>query len=76
MENEKCAKCGSNHLMPNLKIPDSGGGVLRVIAGMNWAGFVTGSSTITATVCGECGYTELYTKDPQALWEEWSKKNT
>ena len=26
---------------------------------------------IFAIVCGECGYTEMYTEKPQEMWRRW-----
>ena len=28
---------------------------------------------LTATACGECGYTELYANNPSALWDAYEK---
>lgn len=60
--------------MTNLTMPAYGGEVSAIV-GMNWVGFPVGTSGITATVCGECGFTELYAKEPQMMWEEWRKQN-
>ncbi|MBC8141349.1 MAG: hypothetical protein H7Y38_07890 [Armatimonadetes bacterium] len=74
MENKTCAKCGSNHLMPGLEIISH---LYKptVMTGSNWIGMATASSELTATVCGECGYTEIYATEPQTLYKEWRREN-
>jgi predicted nucleic-acid-binding Zn-ribbon protein len=29
--------------------------------------------SVTAYVCGDCGYTELYVEKPQVVWENYNK---
>ena len=72
-----CPKCGHNHVLLISGVPDS------TEIGLNPkflnVAFVTGPKTflsnqnleraghLEAAVCRQCGYTEFYTRDPQAI---------
>ena len=79
MENIKCSKCGSEKIMPNLRIHDIG--KRRV----DWIGIeiVTKPEALVfkeahkefmrATACGDCGNVELTVDNPKGLWETYTK---
>jgi hypothetical protein len=81
--NHTCAKCGSDRIMPNVFVVDqsphmSEGMVhdnpLRVRVQKNPdAWFFTGDfySELIASICGDCGYTELRVRNPQELYERY-----
>ncbi len=73
-KSNQCPKCGSTNIIDNVKVVDRGDG--------NWqsdlqlatfrhpdALIFRGQQTtrVTACVCGECGYVELYAKLPETL---------
>jgi ribosomal protein S27AE len=76
-ENLLCPKCGHNHVLLIADVPDS------TESGLNpnslRIAFVTlpkkflsdetlgRAGHLEAAVCRKCGYTELYTRDPQAI---------
>jgi predicted nucleic-acid-binding Zn-ribbon protein len=76
----RCTKCGSGKVIPLVDIQDQGqysDGSLRA-----WVGFTNpeawmfkGSvyARLRATICGQCGYTELTAADPAALYEAYLK---
>jgi hypothetical protein len=69
---EKCPKCSSSLLMDHLQVVSDGqdAGNLRVQAQAHPQAFLfrgAVSTLIEATVCGGCGYIELYSLDPKAL---------
>ena len=56
-----CTKCGSLDIISNAILqPDAHGGHVLV-----WRG--SKHSTISARVCGKCGYTKLYVTKPETL---------
>lgn len=69
-----CPKCGSVDVIPNVYVLDypathSTGNVQVVVLQNPDAWFNKGevSTSLKAWVCGACGYTELYAKNPAAL---------
>jgi hypothetical protein len=70
-----CSKCDADSLMPHLRVLIRARGFAEgplVQAERNpqaliFRGGVT--SSLEATVCGSCGYTELYATDRRRLWE-------
>ena len=74
MENNTCAKCGSNKIMNNLKITDFGHmnekKNLSIHVQTTDRMFFNKSvkSEIRAKVCGNCGFVELAVNNPQELW--------
>ena len=80
MASMKCGRCGSEKIMPDLRIRD------RYEAGMgqNLEVEVQGNpnalifkqahrEALRATVCGECGHVGLSVENPQALWKTYSE---
>ncbi len=86
MENMKCSRCGSDKIMPNLRIYDLGNeiGTLRT----DWIGIeVVGKpkalvfkeshqELVRATVCGDCGNVEFTVDNPKGLWETYTKSQS
>ena len=73
-----CAKCGSTQIVPQARILDHGDGnvareaqvgVYRKPDAMFFKGHV--KVQLFAKVCGECGFTEFYAKDPTTLYEAY-----
>ncbi|HEY9284132.1 MAG TPA: hypothetical protein VIP46_11820 [Pyrinomonadaceae bacterium] len=70
-----CAKCGSAKIIARATVRDVGDynvqGELAVMLHENPDALIfkeTFLSTLTARVCGECGYAELYADRPGALY--------
>ncbi|RKU35810.1 hypothetical protein C6496_16055 [Candidatus Poribacteria bacterium] len=76
----KCGRCGSEKIMPNLRIRD------RYEAGMGQDVEVevegnpnamifkkAHREALRATVCGECGNVGLSVENPKALWETYTQ---
>ncbi len=80
-----CPRCGSDKIMPNLRIRDRyEGGRLSLSAGDDLEVVVEGKpnallfkgthrEALRATVCGECGYVSLSVENPKGLWATYSK---
>lgn len=75
MRHGPCPKCGSPEVVRDVRVVDRGhgnadAGDLSVAVYSNpqawlFKGKVT--TALTACVCAECGYTEMYAANPQAL---------
>ena len=68
-----CPKCQSDKIIPELIIDKpvptmamSRGLKIEYAKGLN-------HKSVTAYVCGECGYLELYVQKPAGLWENTQK---
>jgi hypothetical protein len=71
---ETCGHCGSSKIIPRARVVDSRDGHLRVtVARDPEAVFFKGEEKIHtyARVCGECGFVELFARDPYALYEAY-----
>lgn len=74
-----CEKCGSNKIIPKMKILDQGqysdGNTKVVIQGNPEAIFFKERlyGELTADVCGECGHVELKVQNPKDLWQQYQK---
>ena len=73
MHEGKCLKCGSSEVIPNVFVLDLGHGNfpnnLKVMVEETpdaWLFKGQLRSSLKAWVCGACGYTELYAKEPDA----------
>jgi len=72
----RCLKCGSDSMIPDVRVLDRGHGNDRKPAEI---GVYTKPDAILlkgevrvetlAMVCGDCGFVELYAADPLKLWE-------
>lgn len=74
IERKLCPKCESNHWMQNLPLVCTDGSALHVYSHPSWAG-MSMRTGMKASVCGDCGYTELYAEKHADLLEEWQKQN-
>ncbi len=67
----KCPKCGSSERIPDVAVMTRGTALDVVAEAKSYphALFFQGSirSSLTAIVCGACGFTELYATDAPAL---------
>ena len=81
MATMKCNRCGSEKVMPNLRIRD------RYEAGMGQDLEVevhgkpdalifkqAHREALRATVCGECGNVGLSVENPQRLWKTYTER--
>ena len=72
----RCAKCGSDHIIPAARLVDRGhasadAGDLRVRVDATPSAWVRKGKVeidLSARICGACGFTEMYAADPEALW--------
>ena len=76
----KCGRCGSEKVMPNLRIRDrydAGlGQDLEVEVEGNPDALIfkkTHREALRATVCGECGNVGLSVENPKVLWETYTQ---
>jgi predicted nucleic-acid-binding Zn-ribbon protein len=83
-ENDRCPKCGSEDLFPQVRIVDFAHGnydkrSLKVEIVENpeaWVFKGIHQGVLTATICGQCGFAELYVRDPQELLEVYRRKQS
>ena len=75
---QRCGKCGSESVVPHARItdrPGSGGETadlkVTVIRNRQALFFEKSISGLKATVCGACGFVELYAKEPGSLWDAY-----
>jgi hypothetical protein len=73
-----CMKCGSDRIIPLVGIIDQGqysDGSLKAHIGYTnpEAWFFKGPITarLSATICGECGFTELSAANPEQLYQQY-----
>lgn len=75
-----CPKCNSQSLIKNIRIPDNtyrGSAILSIsfiVEKMGWFSNRSVRGEIRAWICGNCGYTELYTENYKELlqgYQEW-----
>jgi len=76
--NEECNKCGSNKIIPLVGVLDQGqysDGRLKACIGYTnpeaWIFKGAVFAKLSATICGECGYTELTAENPAELYEAY-----
>lgn len=77
----QCAKCGSPKIIPMVGIKDQGehsdGSLTTQAVGYTnpdaWIFKGPIATRLHATICGECGYTELMAENPAALYEAFIK---
>lgn len=77
----KCGRCGSEKVMPNLRIRDRYTAEdLEVEVESNPNAMIfkkAHKEALRATVCGKCGNVGLSVENPEALWEAYThKKNS
>jgi len=78
VEQMVCLKCGSSDIIPNVSIVTHGQGASQVEVefydnpkALIFKGTHTG--TLTAYICGQCGYTEMYVSNAQYLLNNYRK---
>ena len=79
-----CAKCGSERVVPRARVIDRGdynsdSGNVRVGVERNPEALLfsrTEQTDISARICGECGYVELFVEDAAALYEAYAASRT
>lgn len=69
-----CAKCGSDRIVPNAKLFDRelSDGTIKAAFEKNpqaWLFKGTVLGKVRAVICGDCGFTELYTENSQEIYE-------
>jgi hypothetical protein len=77
----QCAKCRSPKVIPMVGIKDQGnnsdGSLTTQAVGYTnpdaWIFKGPIATRLHATICGECGYTELTAENPAALYEAFMK---
>src|SRR5438105_137277 len=80
MKDRCCPKCGCTEIVEGGRIYEDTGRRWRNLGVTVYANpdawLFTGevTSTLTVSVCGSCGYAELYVKNPQALLEAYRKQ--
>lgn len=74
----ECTKCGSDKVIPLAGMLDQGqhsDGTLKAVVGYTnpdaWIFKGAIVARLRATICGECGYTELAVEDPQKAYEDY-----
>jgi hypothetical protein len=72
-----CRACGSTKIVPAAQVWDQGqhsDHQLKVAVAGNPDALIfkdRAMARLTARVCGECGYAELYAQDPRALYRKY-----
>ena len=81
MASMKCGRCGSEKVMPDLRIRDryeaGMGQDLEVEVQGNPDALIFKQAhreALRATVCGECGNVGFSVENPQALWNTYSER--
>lgn len=76
--NDKCRKCGSDRIIPLVPVQDTGqyaSGRLQAHVGFTnpeaWLFKGAVNAKLSATICGECGSTELTAENPAELYEAY-----
>lgn len=76
MQKGTCPKCGSHRMIKNKPITDKGhynmpAALSLAVPGKrtSWLSRDVATGEIRAWICGECGYTELYTTNFKELLE-------
>ncbi len=79
-ESLTCARCGSEHVVPDARLIDRDAHGSRpkaevgVFAKPEAKLFKGEARTgVLAEVCADCGHIELYAEDPQPLWDAYQQ---
>jgi predicted nucleic-acid-binding Zn-ribbon protein len=83
-DNHRCPKCGSEDMIPQVRIVGFAHGdfdkpSLKAEIVENpeaWVFKGIHQGVLTATICGQCGFAELYVKNPQELLEVYGRKQS
>jgi ribosomal protein S27AE len=75
---DQCTKCGSNRIIPLVGVIDQGeysDGSLKAFVGYTnpeaWVFKGSVYARLRASICGQCGYTELSAENPSALYDAY-----
>ena len=73
-------KCGSNKIIPNVRVVDRGYSgkfnlQLEIVVKKRFFLSNTKEAILTANVCGACGYVEMHASDYKELWEIYNSTN-
>jgi predicted nucleic-acid-binding Zn-ribbon protein len=80
VENGRCPKCGSGDRIPGVHV--HGGFHARSLQAEivenpeAWRDKGIHEGVLSATICGRCGFAELYVKDPEELLEAYRRKQS
>lgn len=80
MQSNTCPKCGSGDVIPNAYVTDNDyehRENLKALVLKNpdaWLLKGEVQTSLKAWICGACGYTELYAKNPAALLAAYRKQ--
>lgn len=75
MANDKtCPKCESRRWMTGLQF-DPLSDLHLSVTKATWVREPKGATSFTASICGDCGYSEIFATKPLAVWDEWRLKN-
>jgi len=79
-DNDRCPKCGSEDRIPEAHVHgDFHKRSLKVQIVENpeaWLAKGVHQGVLTATICGRCGFAELYVNNPEELLEAYRKKQS
>lgn len=70
----KCIHCGSDRIVPNVTVHGEQELALGVMAdpgAILFKGWE--STTLTARVCGNCGFTQFFAKNPALVWSVYQQ---
>ncbi len=77
----RCLKCGSDAVIPDVRLIDRREGNARMPAELGVetkpdALMFTGEVRVStrAQVCGDCGFVEVYAADPRTLWDAYVER--
>lgn len=76
-----CAKCGSEKIIPEVRIVDYGHANIKInltVELIKKKGFIYNDvekGEISASICGQCGNVELNVSNYEKLWEVYSEGN-
>jgi hypothetical protein len=78
VETHSCAKCGSHKIIPRARILDRGEAPYELMTFVEeepYSFLFPGRvySSLRATICGNCGYTEIWAANPHKLYEAYLK---
>jgi predicted nucleic-acid-binding Zn-ribbon protein len=77
METSSCSKCGSTRIIPEAYTAELAcGGPLAACVNSNPAAMLfkgTHTGYLKASICGDCGHTELYVENASELYEAYVK---
>jgi predicted nucleic-acid-binding Zn-ribbon protein len=78
MSDRRCPKCGSEDVIPNIHVSgDFHDRKLKVAIAENpeaWLFKGVHESILTSTMCGQCGFVELYAKNPTEILKAYRQK--